>query len=79
MTTILFMLMCAAAEGFLLYVLVQFTRELRIDYAVRSAAVPVSGMAGEKTAERRKLGTVIEITDNRRRPKSQNSSSRKAS
>jgi hypothetical protein len=63
MATIIVMVICAAAESFLLYVLTQFARELRKDRAVHVArvAIPISRAAGEKTAEGREFGKVIEI------------------
>ena len=63
MATIIVMVMCAAAEGFLLYVLIQFARELD-DRTARAATalIPISCATGEKTAEGREFGKVIEIT-----------------
>lgn len=64
MTTILFMLTCAAAEGFLLYLLARFARERRQGRAARAAAavIPVSCAADEKAAAGREFKRVIEIT-----------------
>ena len=44
MATVIVMVMCAAAEGFFLYVRAQFARELRKDRAVHVAAavIPIS-------------------------------------
>ena len=63
MATAVVMVMSAAAEGFLLYVLTQFVRELKKGRADRAAAAVIarSYAAGEKTAEGRELGKVIEI------------------
>jgi hypothetical protein len=63
--------MCAAAEGFLLYVLTQFARELRKDSAVRAAAVviPISRAAGYRTAKVQKFRNVIELTYGSRVPR----------
>ena len=63
MAKIAVMLMCAAAEGFLLYVLTQFARELRKDHAVRAAAVaiPILRAAGYRTAKVQEFRKVIEI------------------
>jgi hypothetical protein len=62
MTTVAVMLMCAAAEGFLLYVLTQFARELRKDRAVRAAAaaIPISRAAGYRMARVQEFRKVIE-------------------
>lgn len=70
MTTILFMLTCAAAEGFLLYSLTQFARDWRQGRAARAAAavIPVSCAADEKTAAGREFKRVIEITRGSRVP-----------
>ena len=70
MTTILFMLTCAAAEGFLLYVLTRFARELRQGRALRSASavIPVSCATDEKAATGREFKRVIEITCGSRVP-----------
>jgi len=71
MTTIAVMLICAAAEGFLLYVLTQFARELRKDSAVRAAAVaiPISRAAGYRTARVQEFRKVTEITYRSRVPR----------
>jgi hypothetical protein len=64
MTTILFMLTCAAAEGFLLYLVTRFARELRQGRAIRATAavIPVSCETDEKAAAGRELRRVIKIT-----------------
>jgi hypothetical protein len=70
MTTILFMLACAAAEGFLLYVLTRLARALKEGRTVRSATAvtPVSCATNERTLAGRELGRVIEITSGSRVP-----------
>ena len=64
MTTILFMLTCAAAEGFLLYLVTRFARELRQGRALRSAAtvIPLPCATEKKAAAGREFKRVIEIT-----------------
>ena len=48
MATVIVMVMCAAAEGFLLYVLTQFARELRKDRAVRVATAVSDFVCGRR-------------------------------
>jgi hypothetical protein len=64
MANTLVMLTCAVADGFLLYVLFQFTRELRKGRRVRAtlAAIPISKMASEQAPEHRQPRKVIDIT-----------------
>jgi hypothetical protein len=80
MAAIIFMLTCDLAEGFLLYVLVQFARELRQERVARvaAAAIPVSSAVRENTVEDRDFRKVIEITYRGRLP-SHTSSRRMAS
>ena len=70
MTTILFTLTCAAAEGFLLYLLTRFARELRQGRAARAAAamIPLPCATDEKAAAGREFRRVIEITGGSRVP-----------
>ena len=66
MATTFVMLLCALAEGFLLYVLFHFARELRKDRRARAslAAIPFSPAAAETSADGRLWSDgVIEITD----------------
>lgn len=64
MAGILVVLICAVADIFLVYVLFQFTRELRAQRLARnvSAAIPVPTPNGEKAAGGRDRRKVIDIT-----------------
>jgi hypothetical protein len=70
MATTVFMLTCTLAEGFLLYTLTQFARELRKARAARplAAVIPISCATGENASEDQELGRVIEITYGNRVP-----------
>jgi hypothetical protein len=79
MATIATMITCAVAEGFLLYVLTQFARELRKARAgAATAAIPASRATGGNTSRGREFGKVVEIAYGSRVPP-QTSSRRLAS
>jgi len=69
--------MCAVAEGFLLYALIQIAREMRKGRAA-TAVISISCVASENSAADQPFGKVIEITHGSRLA-AQNSGGRMAS
>jgi hypothetical protein len=70
MATITLMVVGTAAEGFLLYLVIQFARELRKNRMVCAsiAVIAVSGTFGENTPNDQEPRKVIEITCGSRLP-----------
>jgi hypothetical protein len=63
MATILVVLTCAAADSFLVYILFQFTRELRKGrHARKAAAVPLLIQTSAEAGRHRAHRKVIDIT-----------------